>query len=192
MHRRSSGPARVAAVILGGILVGVALSACSSASPGGSASAPDVAAPPGGGNARVVDFSALTQWDAPYPGARYTEAFAAERGGVPAEVTGYHGSHVRIFGYAEPLPAEGGVTRRLFLLDHPVGCCPTGPPRLHQMIDVRVTATDSEVAPNAPILVTGTLEVGPWSDEHGYVESYFRLQDARWTVAAPRPLVHRN
>ena len=167
--------------LLGVSLLAGGLTACAGSGPESAAGLP-----------RAVDFSALTQWEAPYPGARFTDDFAAERGGVPADVSRYHGATVRIFGYAEPLPAEGGVTTRLFLLDHPVGCCPTGPPRLHQMIDVRLTATDSEVAPNAPILVTGTLEVGPWADEYGFVESYYRLQDARWNVAAPRPLVHRN
>lgn len=192
MRRRPPTDGRRLAALLGVSLLAGGLGGCAGAASNEPAAASlpgDLAAADG---PRIVDFSALTRWEAPYPGARYTEDFAVARGGVPDDVALYHGARVRIFGYAEPLPAEAGVTTRLFLLDHPVGCCPTGPPRLHQMIDVRLVPGDSEVAPNAPILVTGTLEVGPWPDEHGYVESYFRLQDARWAVAAPRPLVHRN
>lgn len=104
-------------------------------------------------------------------GFRYQEG-----GEVPAEIRALHGQKAGIAGFVLTTGESEGM-REFILLESLWGCCFGGVPDVNQTIVVRLPAGRELDYTAAPVLVTGTLEVG--EERQGeFVASLYRLVDA--------------
>jgi hypothetical protein len=101
---------------------------------------------------------------------------------LPPAIQGLHGQKAGIAGFILTVGESEGM-REFILLESLWGCCFGGVPDVNQTIVVKLPAERSFDYTAAPVLVTGTLEVGE-EREGQFVASLYRLVDAE-----ARPLV---
>lgn len=96
-----------------------------------------------------------------------------EGGDVPADIRALNGERAGVAGFILTT-GESEDMREFILLESLWGCCFGGVPDVNQMIVVRLPAESAFDYTAAPVLVTGTLEVG--EEKQGeFVASLYRL-----------------
>jgi len=115
------------------------------------------------------------------PELRGKEARALEPGAFPETIARLHEREVEVMGF--PLVTGYGEegARRLLLTRFPPGCCFGNVPVLDEWVAVEVRE-GVQVDPGTgydPVRLRGTFLAGERMDESGFVESLYRLQEAR-------------
>ncbi len=99
-----------------------------------------------------------------------------EGGALPAEIRALNGQRAGVAGFILTLGESEGM-REFILLESLWGCCFGGVPDVNQTIMVRLPPERAFDYTAAPVLVTGTLEVG--EERQGqFVASLYRIVDA--------------
>jgi hypothetical protein len=112
--------------------------------------------------------------------------FRSQEGGpLPTEVRALNGQKAGVAGFILTV-GESEDMREFILLESLWGCCFGGVPDVNQTIVVRLARDQTLDYTAAPVLVTGTLEVG--EERQGqYVASLYRLVDAEARAVESRP-----
>lgn len=113
--------------------------------------------------ARPMSFARLSDWD-------YTNGLV----GMPDDVQALNGTTVTFVGFMLPIDEVTGITQFL-LVESLWSCCYGTPPDLHQIVRCVLPAGQTTDYTFEPLLLTGTLTVGP-TVEDGYVVDVFQLQ----------------
>jgi len=99
----------------------------------------------------------------------------------PETVARLHGREVELRGFPLVTGYGDGGARRLLLTRFPPGCCFGNVPVLDEWVAVEVRE-GAQVDPGTgydPLLMRGTFLAGERMDESGFVESLYRLEEAR-------------
>lgn len=113
--------------------------------------------------ARPMSFAQLSSWD-------YTDGLV----GMPQDVQALNGTTVTFVGFMLPIDEVKGMTQFL-LVQSLWACCYGMPPDLHEIVRCVLPAGQTTDYTYDPLLLTGTLTVGP-TVEDGYVVDVFQLQ----------------
>lgn len=113
--------------------------------------------------ARPLSFAQLSNWN-------YTNGLV----GMPQDVQALAGTTVTFVGFMLPIDEVTGMTQFL-LVESLWSCCYGTPPDLHQIVRCVLPAGQTTDYTFEPLLLTGTLTVGP-TVEDGYVVDVFQLQ----------------
>lgn len=112
-------------------------------------------------------------------GFRYQEG-----GALPADIQALNGQRAGVAGFILTTGESEGM-REFILLESLWGCCFGGVPDVNQTIVVRLSAERALDYTAAPVLVTGTLEVG--EEKQGeFVASLYRLVEAEASAIQAR------
>lgn len=111
-----------------------------------------------------------------YKDARKDSSFDLDAAVIPEKIRALNGKRVVIHGFMQPMDFSGGRLASFMLVGDMMDCCFGNMPRINDWIDVEL-APPRDVALNiyAPVVVTGTLEVG-CKFLNGFVDSVYRLR----------------
>jgi hypothetical protein len=110
-----------------------------------------------------MSFARLSDWD-------YTNGLV----GMPEDVQALAGTTVTFVGFMLPIDEVTSMTQFL-LVQSLWSCCYGTPPDLHEIVRCVLPAGQTTDYTFEPVLLTGTLTVGP-TVEDGYVVDVFQLQ----------------
>ncbi|MFN7589555.1 MAG: DUF3299 domain-containing protein [Planctomycetota bacterium] len=113
--------------------------------------------------AQPMSFARLSDWD-------YTNGLV----GMPEDVQALAGTTVTFVGFMLPIDEVTSMTQFL-LVQSLWSCCYGTPPDLHEIVRCVLPAGQTTDYSFEPLLLTGTLTVGP-TVEDGYVVDVFQLQ----------------
>lgn len=113
--------------------------------------------------AQPMSFAQLSSWD-------YTNGLV----GMPQDVQALNGTTVTFVGFMMPIDEVTDI-HQFLLVQSLWSCCYGTPPNLHEIVRCVLPAGQTMDYSFEPLLLTGTLTVGP-TVEDGYVVDVFQLQ----------------
>lgn len=148
-------------------------------------SPPGVGVVPGGYQGLGFDGLLAPDWAAPNALESGPRPPLAEV--LPAEILAADGRQVALEGFAVALDGRGADSRRWLLSPAPDGCCSTGPATFDQFVWVELAEDPGwNGDPYSPVRVAGRFRVEELSDDFGFLESLYRLDEAH-RIQEPDP-----
>jgi hypothetical protein len=106
------------------------------------------------------------------------QAMAKAKEQIPQTIWALDGTKVVIQGFLLPVRMDDSLAVEFLLLRTQSMCCYGVPPKINEWISVHMTGTGVKAIMDRPIVVAGTLHVGP-SQEHGLLAGIYTLDGDR-------------
>lgn len=139
--------------------------------------APPVETPTPKGGYATVEFDELASFDFDPPSIpatnRVVTADEADKL-VPAAIKALDKKKVTVTGFMIPITTEGNNTTEFLIIRNQFGCCFGSPPKLNELVTVKIAGKGVEQQMGQPVTVKGTLHVGTIRDS-GDVTGVYRM-----------------
>jgi len=134
-----------------------------------------VETPPANGKYLTVEFDKLASFDFDPPSNtnRVSTVDEADKL-IPDDIKALDKKKVTVTGYMIPITTDGNKATEFLIIRNQYGCCFGSPPKLNELVTVKVPGKGVEEEMGQPVTIKGTLHVGTIRDA-GDVTGLYRM-----------------